>query len=55
MYVKDIPYLENIINSGDNWPVLFAFDWVSQIIFYHHYINNRMMMITAGTGQGKST
>ena len=30
-------------------------DWVSQINFYHHYINNRIVMLTGGTGVGKST
>jgi len=34
---------------------LYSFDWISQINFYHHYINNRICLITAGTGQGKST
>lgn len=30
-------------------------DWVSQINFYHHYLNQRVVMITGGTGVGKST
>jgi len=49
MKINNISYFENIIKN-DIWPVLFAFDWVSQIIFYHHFINNRVILITAGTG-----
>nr|URM62199.1 ATP dependent RNA helicase [Mimivirus sp.] len=30
-------------------------NWVSQINFYHHYANNRVMYITGATGVGKST
>ena len=30
-------------------------DWISQINFYHHYINNRVIYVTGATGQGKST
>jgi len=47
--INNTSYLNNIINN-DIWPVLFAFDWISQINFYHHFINNRIMLITAGTG-----
>ena len=42
--------------TNDNvWYNYYAMDWVSQINFYHHYINQRVTMLTGGTGVGKST
>jgi len=32
-----------------------AFHWTNQFIFFHHYMNNRVIFITGGTGVGKST
>jgi hypothetical protein len=50
----DIPYFDNIaINDG--WYRFYAMDWICQINFFHHYINNSIMFITGATGQGKST
>ena len=37
------------------WYNYYAMDWVSQINFYHHYINQRITMLTGGTGVGKSS
>jgi hypothetical protein len=37
------------------WYVAGAYDWVGQIGFCHHFINNRIIFITGGTGVGKST
>lgn len=45
----------DLIKTKYNWTRFYAMDWISQISFYHHYINNRMVMITGATGQGKST
>lgn len=39
---------------GAPWYNFFALSLVSQINFYHHFINNRVMMVTGSTGQGKS-
>ena len=51
---KDIPNsCENIKNSF--WYGNFGGDWVAQIQIYHHFINQRFMIITAVTGAGKST
>ena len=30
-------------------------DWLAQINFFNHYLNNRIMFITGSTGTGKST
>jgi hypothetical protein len=50
----DIPNsCENIKNSF--WYGNFGGDWVAQIQIYHHFINQRFMIITAVTGAGKST
>jgi hypothetical protein len=32
-----------------------AYDWIGQIGFCHHFINNRIIFLTAPTGVGKST
>lgn len=39
----------------EEWYMYYAMDWVSQISFYHKYINNRVMLVTGATGAGKST
>jgi len=44
---------EDIKNSF--WYGNFGGDWVAQIQIYHHFINQRFMIITAVTGAGKST
>ena len=69
-YLTNKPYKElNKIQKSENnyttffellkteykWPRSYAMDWISQIAFYHHYINNRVVMITGATGVGKST
>jgi len=45
----------DLITSEYRWYSFYAMDWVSQINFYHKYINNRVIYITGATGQGKST
>ena len=50
---KEESYFERLKEQG--WYNFYAMDWVSQINFYHHYINNRIVMLTGGTGVGKST
>ncbi len=44
-----------LISSEYRWNSSYAMDWVSQINFFHHYINNRVIYVTGATGQGKST
>ena len=37
------------------WYVASSYDWISQIGFCHHFINNRVTFLTGDTGIGKST
>lgn len=39
----------------NSWYMAGAYDWIGQIGFCHHFINNRIIFITGGTGVGKST
>lgn len=41
--------------SPGMWFNTYAMDWISQIGFFHKYINNRVIYITGGTGVGKSS
>lgn len=58
-YQKD-PYLtfmlspSGLVNPGF-WNTIYALNWVSQLSFYHRYLNNRVIYVTGGTGVGKST
>jgi hypothetical protein len=42
------------MTMGEPWYNYFALSLISQINFYHHFLNNRVMMVTGSTGQGKS-
>lgn len=42
------------IKDGD-WYLIDAYNWVAQIGFCHHFINNRVQFITGAPGVGKST
>ena len=42
------------MTMGEPWYNYFALSLVSQVNFYHHFLNNRVMMVTGSTGQGKS-
>ena len=52
-----IKYLDAIykLPSTHSWIQNYAMDWISQIAFFHHYLNNRVIYITGSTGVGKST
>jgi len=58
-YLTELPYakLENFssYNKKEGWYSMMALDWISQLGFVHHFINNRVSYITGGTGIGKST
>ena len=45
----------DVLTSSQRWPFFYAMNWMSQINFFHHYLNNRVMYITGATGVGKST
>ncbi len=49
------PYLDTLLDENGTWMVTYTMDWISQISTFHHYLNNRLMYVTGGTGQGKST
>jgi hypothetical protein len=56
-YLNELPYKFSnlfVTNANDKWYTMTAIHWVSQIGFFHHYINNRVMYITGATGVGKS-
>lgn len=38
-----------------SWPTTYAMDWISQIGFFHHFLNNQIIYITGATGVGKSS
>jgi hypothetical protein len=42
-------------NKVEGWYDAYAMNWVSQINFFHKYLNNRIMFVTGSTGVGKST
>jgi hypothetical protein len=45
----------DLLTSKYDWYSFYSMDWVFQISFFHRYINNRIILITGATGQGKST
>ena len=53
-YGKLYDYFDKLI-SKYKWYTYYSMDWVSQINFFHRFINNRVIYITGATGQGKST
>lgn len=42
-------------NTKNPWYTLYAHSWISQINFFHRYLNNRIIFATGSTGVGKST
>lgn len=42
------------MTMGEPWYNYFAFSPISQLNFNHHFLNNRVIMVTGTTGQGKS-
>lgn len=51
---KRINWFEHLFKRDDPWINLFALTFVTQMTFYHHFLNNRVMFVTGSTGQGKS-
>lgn len=45
----------NLLIKKYNWYTSYCLNWISQINFYHKYINNRIIFLTGSTGVGKST
>lgn len=47
-------YFDSLI-TDQFWIFTYAMNWVSQINFFHHYCNCRVLFVTGATGVGKST
>lgn len=53
---ETVPYLDYMWkNLPGIWTTTYAMDWISQISFFHHYLNNQIIYVTGATGVGKST
>jgi len=54
---KNYKYFDYITNTNNKqgWTFIYALTWVSQLNFYHKYINNRVIYVTGSTGVGKSS
>lgn len=52
-HIVELDYFEYVNNH--TWSTMFAMNWVSQIRYFHGFINNSIMFITGATGAGKST
>ena len=52
---KDIDYFDILNEDSIKWFTTHTFNWIMQIDFYHKFINKRVILVTGGTGQGKST
>lgn len=48
-------YFKYLQNDTYYWYLSHAMNWVSQISFFHHFIHNKIMLVTGSTGAGKST
>lgn len=56
---KETNYVEQLrktdgINMGA-WYTTYGMNWISQINFFHRYLNNRVFYVTGSTGVGKSS
>ena len=59
-FLNQLPYDDLFLDGiqqtkKGSWITTYAMDWVSQINTFHKYLNNRIIYVTGGTGQGKST
>ena len=45
----------NYFTNDTRWYKIYSYDWIAQIGFCHHFLNNRVIFITGATGVGKST
>jgi len=48
-------FISKLKDMRSSWLTTYAMNWVSQINFFHKYLNNRVILVTGGTGVGKST
>ena len=52
--IKEYNYFEFIAKELE-WYRFYTMDWITQLKFFHTYINHQVMYVTGATGQGKST
>lgn len=52
--IKNYTYFEYLTTETPCY-AFYAMDWLAQINFFNHYLNNRIMFVTGSTGTGKST
>ena len=48
-------YYFNLLAKEQKWYTYYAMDWITQINFFHHYLNHQVIYVTGATGTGKST
>lgn len=53
--ITKIKYVEYMLTERADTSKIATLNWTSQILFYHKYINNRVILVTGGTGVGKSS
>jgi len=51
---KDEEYFDILYKPDFQWFTKYTFNWIIQINFYNKFINKRVILVTGGTGQGKS-
>ena len=52
--IKNFSYFD-LVSKEHKWFKFYAMDWLTQISFFHTYINHQILYVTGATGQGKST
>lgn len=51
---KNLDYFDILLNNDIQWFTKHCFNWLIQLDFYNKFINKSVLLITGGTGQGKS-
>lgn len=52
---KNKDYFDTLLTNDIKWFTTYTFHWTTQIDFFNKFINKRVILVTGGTGQGKST
>jgi len=53
-YIEE-SYFDLLLSKYTSWKFFFSNNWVTQINFYSHFLNQQVIYVTGATGQGKST
>lgn len=57
-FLTNSPYKDDHLDKlavSSSWVTTYAMDWISQLSYFHRYLNNRVILVTGSTGVGKST